>query len=318
MTETPKGLSKDEQARIAQRQANRAIDATLPVASAPTAVLTGGQPGAGKSTIVQNLVAEFGDKGGIVTIDPDKVRPMIPYMRPLIAMGVEEIPDVANSDAGAIAYQMVWHATAARRNVLIDGTLKNTNNASSLVSKLRSQGYTVELHGMAVYPGLSHARTYARREDEMANSPSGFGRKVDDAYHDDAVRGFAHTVEVFYEGQQVDRIALYDELGQRTYDARLQGNAWIPQEPLPNDVLDQAHTSPGESVLKLTADAWTITARAMRERGASGPERAVVEQHAARTTLQAVRAALPGLTEDDVSLAMFESDNTRAPPKPRP
>lgn len=318
MTETPKGLSKDEQARIAQRQANRAIDATLPVASAPTAVLTGGQPGAGKSTIVQNLVAEFGDKGGIVTIDPDKVRPLIPYMRPLIAMGVEEIPDVANSDAGAIAYQMVWHVTAARRNILIDGTLKNTDNASSLVSKLRSQGYTVELHGMAVYPGLSHARTYARREMEMANSPSGFGRKVDDAYHDDAVRGFAHTVEAFYEGHQVDRIALYDELGQRAYDARLQGDTWIPQDPLPNDVLDQAHTQPGESVLRLTANAWTVTAAAMRERGASATERAAAEQRAAKTMLQAVRAAHPGSGEADETAATLESNTTRSTPKPRP
>ena len=74
---------------------------------------------------------------------------------------------------------------------------------------------------MAVHPNLSHARTYVRREDEIANSPSGFGRSVDDAYHHSAVAGFARTVEVFYQGQHVDRIALYNDNGAIVFDAVL-------------------------------------------------------------------------------------------------
>ncbi|MGN4224644.1 zeta toxin family protein, partial [Burkholderia gladioli] len=41
---------------------------------APTAILLGGQPGAGKTALARRAVAELGARGGAVLIDADRMR----------------------------------------------------------------------------------------------------------------------------------------------------------------------------------------------------------------------------------------------------
>ncbi len=273
-----RGLTPEEQRALATRIGEPDIEASQPVEK-PNAILTGGQPGAGKSAIKTTIGATYQSGAGIVVVDPDDIRPQLDYMRPLIAAGTETVPDVANEDAGTVAYLIVQDAKAGKRNVLVDGTLQNTSNAVRLANELRKAGYCIELHGMAVYPDLSHARTYARREDEMANSPTGFGRSVDDAYHEGAVEGFARTVEVFYEGRHVDRIALYNEAGARVLDIwldRKRGTWSTTQSPV--DVLHQAHMHPTEETKAKAASTWALAAQAMHERGADMADVAKVEQ----------------------------------------
>ena len=197
MVHAVQGLSPSERKTKARELLNKDLSTTHAVQT-PTAVFTGGQPGSGKSITRKHVVAEYDHSGGIIEIDPDQIRLDFDYMRPMIAAGGQDIPGFAYSDAGRVAFHMVGYAAEAKRNALIDGTLKNIDHTLQLIGKLRAAGYKIEIHGMAVYPGLSHARTYARREEEIANSPSGFGRGVDDDYHHEAVHGYMHTIELLY------------------------------------------------------------------------------------------------------------------------
>ncbi|RYF30123.1 MAG: hypothetical protein EOO38_32655, partial [Cytophagaceae bacterium] len=168
-------LSGEERDKLARSLLEVQLDRTKAVEQ-PEATLTAGQPGSGKSVVVRSISVQYEERGGAITIDPDAIRPNIPYMRDRIAKGDLSIPDAAYQDAGTIAAAMMKLGAEANRNIIYDGTLANTFYARQNADYLRDAGYRVEIHAMAVDPDLSHARTYSRREAEIVTSPTGFGR----------------------------------------------------------------------------------------------------------------------------------------------
>lgn len=273
MADDPKPLTDAEQKAHAARLIEPDLIHSFAVPN-PRAVLTGGQPGSGKSYIVNSVGVQFEGLGGVIVIDPDAIRPTLPYMKERIAAGNLDIPDAANIDAGTIAYQMVQIAKEQHRNVIIDGTLQNTGRALDLAGELRAASYNVEFHGMAVNPGLSHARTYSRREDQIANSPSGFGRGVGDDFHFQATKGYAATVEAFQTKSAVNSMALYFNDGPKV-ETKFEGGVWVPAISM-KEKLDQAHNWPSPEIVAATVETWTVASDAMRARQAPADEQAKV------------------------------------------
>lgn len=292
MADNPvKGLTPDEQKAHAERIIEPDLRFSQHVPN-PRAILTGGQPGSGKSYIVAHAGIQFEDSGGVIVIDPDAIRPTLPYMKARIDAGQLDIPNEANVDAGTIAYQMVQIAKREHRNVIVDGTLQNTGRAMDLAAELRSADYRVEFHGMAVSPDLSHARTYSRREDQIANSPTGFGRGVSDEFHDQAVKGYVVTVDTFQKRSAVNSLTLYAADGAILAETEFVGGVWRPAVSMKEE-LDQAHTQPTPATLAKTEETWTVASAAMRARAAPADEQAKVDgfQAAATARLAGVPAA---------------------------
>ena len=299
--ENKKLLTDAERQRLAERAIEDDLAASRPV-DHPRAVLTGGQPGSGKSQIVAAISFQFEVSGeGAVIVDPDEIRPTLPYMRERIAAGNLDTPDAANSDAGTIAYKMVQIAKSKRRNLLIDGTLQNTSRAVDLADELHFAGYSVEMHGMAVSPDLSHARTYARREAQIASSSSGFGRGVGDEFHDQAVAGFAETVTAYQTRYKVDAMALYDDQGAKIAETRLIDGHWEPPLSMATALAD-ARQNPSPEVLQTTFETWTLARDLMAARNADGAELAKVTDYADQAKDAATaKPSLPRAPDDNGS-----------------
>ena len=272
----PLQLSEAEQQAHARHLMKEALQKSQAV-DRPRAVLTGGQPGSGKSYIVNSVGVEFEGMGGVIKIDPDEIRPTLPYMAERIAAGNLDIPNAANIDAGTIAYQMVQIAKEHRRNIVIDGTLQNTSRALDLAGEMRKAEYHVEFHGMATYPDLSHARTYSRREEQIAQSPTGFGRGVSDEFHDQAVKGFGLTVEMFQQKAAVDSMTLHFGNEGPPVSTRFINGSWAPAVDM-KATLDHAHQQPSPEVLKQASDTWTTASKAMKARNADPEEIAKVDK----------------------------------------
>lgn len=269
-TGDPIGMTPEERREHAALLMTHQLRRTLP-ADHPHVVLTGGQPGSGKSYIVDSMGVHFAGRGNVVVVDPDEIRPTLPYMAERIARGDLEIPDAANVDAGTIAYEMVQIAKAERRNVLVDGTLQNTDRALSLAEEMRRADYVVDFHGMAVHPGLSHARTYGRLEEQIAASPTGFGRGVGDAFHAQAVKGYALTVEAFQKKSAVATMTLhYDDTG-RTVTSELVRGKWMPETSMKAEI-DRVHARPTADEARSTTRAWAEAVKRMAERNADPTE----------------------------------------------
>lgn len=242
----------------------------------PQAVLTAGQPGSGKSYIVRTVGVRFEGHGGVVKIDPDAIRPTIPYMKERIDRGDLDIPDAAYADAGTIAYEMIQIAKLERRNLIIDGTLQNTGRATDLANELKVSRYGVEFQGMAIPPDLSHARTYSRRELEIKDSESGFGRGVGDEFHDQAVKGYGLTVDSFQKKASVDSMTLHFGDGTKPLTTRLIDGLWVPAVSM-KDELDNAQRNPSQTLLKEAETTWSRALAMMQKRSAPAEEIAKVE-----------------------------------------
>lgn len=297
----PVQLPRDQQQAHAARLIAEQLDRTQRM-DRPEAILTGGQPGSGKSYIVKSVGVQFEGLGGIVKIDPDDIRPTLPYMKERIEAGDLDIPDAANRDAGTIAYQMVQIAKQQRRNVVIDGTLQNTERAIGLADEMRKAEYDVHFQGMATYPDLSHARTYRRLEEQIEDSPTGFGRGVGDAFHAQATKGYATTVEAFQKKASVDSMTLHFSDGARPVSTRLVDGQWVPAVDM-KGMLDRAYEKPTLPSLDQAADTWTFATTKMRERGADPSEIARIETFRADSMRRQATAERPAPSKEAIDFA---------------
>jgi hypothetical protein len=276
MSDDQKPLRDDEREKLARDLTDSELERTPRVAN-PLAVLTAGQPGSGKSMIVTTMRVQFGDAKAI-EINPDEVRPQIPYMRERIERGDLNIPQAAFSDAGTVAARMMEMSSAANRNIIYDGTLSNSFYALKTADHLKEAGYRVEVHGMAVPPDLSHASTYDRREGEIRTSPTGFGRGVGDEFHDQAVKGLVQTIADLQAQNKVDAIVLYDRDGKIVGSTKFEKGEWVPDQRMA-ETLREAHNNPNQKSLQDAAQTWDRAAELMRFRGADPAEQQKVDAY---------------------------------------
>ena len=274
MSDDQKPLRDNEREELARELTDEQL-ARTPRVEEPLAVLTAGQPGSGKSMIVRSMRVQFGNERA-VEINPDEVRPNIPYMLDRIERGDLDIPPAAFNDAGTIAARIMELSSAEKRNIIYDGTLSNSYYAEKSADHLKAQGYRVEVHGMAVTPDLSHASTYERREGEIIKSPTRFGRGVSDEFHDQAVKGLVETIGELQSKNKVDAIVLYDRSGNVLGTTRFEKGEWVPDQRMA-DTLREAHTNPDSKALQDAAQTWDNAAEFMRRRGAEPEEQRKVD-----------------------------------------
>ncbi len=276
MSDDQKALPDHEREKLARDLTGSEL-ARTPEAKEPLAIFTAGQSGSGKSMIVRSMRVKFeGINERAVEIDPDLIRPQIPYMAERIERGDLNIPQVAFSDAGRLGYRMMQLSAEQKRNIIYDGTLANYDNSSRSMGELKNMGYRVEVHGMAVAPDLSHASTYDRREGEIRKSPTAFGRGVSDEFHDQAVKGLVDTIGKLQERGQVDAIVLYDRDGKVVGSTKLEKGEWVPDQRMA-DKLREVHDKPDGRTLQDAAQTWDRAAELMRYRGADSDEQKKVD-----------------------------------------
>jgi predicted ABC-type ATPase len=115
-------------------------------ANVPTehqAIIAGGLPGAGKSTVLERY-AEI-DRSQFLTIDPDQIkmemakRDLIPYVEGLSPM---EASDLVHEESSHIAKRIAHRAQADGKNVIWDITMSSRETTEQRIDDLRLTGYT--------------------------------------------------------------------------------------------------------------------------------------------------------------------------------
>ncbi len=195
----------------------------------PVAVITGGQPGSGKSRLADAATARFKGSGGYLLVDADKLRPLHPSYSPLLRENDRQAADLTHPDCGAWAARLLRDGVAGRRNLVIDQTSRDPAALARISRDLRAAGYTVELHAMAVNPLVSEQRIHSRYETQKA--VDGFGRFSNKDKHDQAFEGLAATVAAAEAQGLVDRLCLYTKDHALLYDNRLEAGAWSIRPP---------------------------------------------------------------------------------------
>lgn len=200
----------------------------------PIAILLGGQPGSGKSGLVSYAMEEFVDKGGVVLIDADKLRVFNPEYRRLTLEDPVHAADRTQKAAGEMVMQLLKATVDNRRNLILDGTMRNSDSVKELAEKLVSEGYEVQARVMAVNPEISLSRARFRFEKQVQTR--GFGRFVNRDQHDRAYDGLAESVRVIGQERLVSELRIYDAQQRLIFRNRLIRGQW-DQSEMPVDVL---------------------------------------------------------------------------------
>ncbi|KWI31956.1 zeta toxin family protein [Burkholderia stagnalis] len=200
---------------IYRRVEQRAIETTQRQEQ-PVAILLGGQPGSGKAGLAGVAQRELRDRGGAVVIDADQMRGFNPAYRALAKADPERAADQTQALAGKWASRLTKRAEDERRNLVVDGTMRNPDNIAALAERLQRAGYTVEARVMAVPSDPSFDRARLRYEQLAAEGQ--VGRVVNREQHDAAYRGLPETVGRLERDGLADRIRIYDSHGREVYN----------------------------------------------------------------------------------------------------
>lgn len=229
---------KQDSEQVYTKIERHALDHTV-AQEKPRAILLGGQPGSGKSELARMAQHELSQNGRAVVIDADKLRERNPVYQALSITDPKNAADLTHKEAAEWARRLTTAAVKGRRNLVIDGTMRDPKGVLTLAAKLREHGYTVEARVIAVSPEVSINRARLRFEEQMA--ARGVGRFVNQAQHDVAYKGLADSVSALESARAVDAIRVYDASQREIYANQLVRGSW-QQEPGAQQALTEERT----------------------------------------------------------------------------
>lgn len=221
-------LSREEHDAVRDLNRKRALRTTKE-SNEPTAVLLAGQPGAGKSALTARARQRFHGDGGAVIVDIDALRESHREYGRLQDEDSRTAASRVQSDAGRWGDELIQDASDARRNIIVDGTLKSPDKAKQLCEDLKNKGYRVEVHAIAVRKEDSELGVYRRYEHGLETN--GRSRWVPEDIRRDSYKGMAQSVERLNRSEAVDHI----EVHGRSLDDRDQTRVLYAGPPSEGD-----------------------------------------------------------------------------------
>lgn len=207
----------------------------------PKAVILGGQPGSGKSVLAQTAVREFRDAGGSILIDADRMREVNRDYKRLSIDDPLNAADRTHAEASQWSVRLTQQAIEGKRNLVVDGTMRDPASIQNLTERLQRNGYAVEARVMAVNPEVSLARAQLRFEQQV--EVRGFGRHVNAEQHDAAFKGLSETVAGLERDNKVDSLRVYSANHAVIYQNAQERGHW-QQPPQASRALEAERTRP--------------------------------------------------------------------------
>ena len=207
----------------------------------PTAVVLGGQPGAGK-TPMQNLVSrEFADKGGIVKIIGDDLRSYLPHYKSLQRTDDRTAAFYTDRDSGRLVEMAIADAAQRRVNVLVEGTMRSPEVVAKTLRDFRESGFQTDARALAVSPELSSLGILQRYTAQKESR--GVGRMTTIEAHSAALTGMLATLDRIQDERLADRLTLYRRGGEVIGYLDLTGSPKA-NEPRARELVERERSRP--------------------------------------------------------------------------
>lgn len=249
---------------------------TTPV-DRPVAVILGGQPGAGKSRLLEACKADFAG-GNVVSINGDELRYYHPQYRQIQKADERHFAELTDPHARPWTKQLFDRTIETRRNVVFEGTMREPGPITDTMRTLRAEGYQVVVRVIASNAADSMTGIHRRYEEQKA--ARGFGRWTPAASHDAAYAGMPATVGYIECKRLADRLEVFDRAGQLLYANRLADGHWAETPAAPAAIAAERALPVTADTLRQREAEWSDIFRLMAERRASADEFAMARQAA--------------------------------------
>ena len=106
----------------------------------PILFFTAGPMGAGKTFVLEALArAGYYEKEKFATVNPDLIAPKIPEYRGFYSLAPEETASILHKESGQIADELLESALKNKKNVIVDGSLRNAEWYRSEFQRIRRE-----------------------------------------------------------------------------------------------------------------------------------------------------------------------------------
>jgi UDP-N-acetylglucosamine kinase len=198
----------------------------------PSAYLTGGQSGAGKSLLHE--IARTEQNGNIVIIDGDSFRNLHPEYRELMLQYGRDSVLYTQEFSSKMTESLIEKISDGGFNVMVEGTLRTSDIPRETAAVFKKKKYVVNLFVMIVKPALSYISTIQRYEKMYALNPMA-ARMTPKAHHDLIVSVLIQNIDILYRERIFDRIQLYDR-GKRLLYSSIDTPEATPSEIAENEM----------------------------------------------------------------------------------
>ena len=187
------------------------------ISSTPSAVILGGQSGAGKTTIHRVKMLE--SKGNYIVIDGDTYRSQHPYFRELQEKyGVDSV-DYTKMFAGKMVEAVIEKLSSLKYNLIIEGTLRSAAVPINTATLLKSKGYTVDFCLIATKPELSYLTTQLRYLEMLVVNPLQ-ARATPKEHHDGIVKSLISNSNELEQSGLFESIQVYKRNLVQVYNSK--------------------------------------------------------------------------------------------------
>lgn len=197
----------------------------------PVAIIIGGQPGAGKTQIIDHAKKEFNNN--IVECNADSFRDLHPLAKHIKTHHENLYPDLTTDLAQGLNLKLRKECQARKLNFALEITLRDGAPVNATIEAIKKAGFTVNLSVLAVHENWSKLGTYERLEAQRVIS--GTGRIVPDDAHDIRYKALPDALKEIAEKKLYDNIHIYGRTLLNKEDKLLQQvvlKAINPSNPL--------------------------------------------------------------------------------------
>ena len=217
-------LDKEQHDAVYQKLEREMLSDSTPSAE-PTVVIMGGQPGAGKSKLEKHLrKTTFAGKSPAV-IDSDNYRRSHPQFEEISELDDKRMAERTNPDVRLWTQELLHSAVKNRRDIILQGTMRNKESMMETIDQLKKQGYKVHVAGLAVDAESSRLGILHRYEKQKEEY--GYGRWVGPEFHDKAYKNFTETIRAIEHESHIDSIKIYNRKNELIYSNERCGDGSV-------------------------------------------------------------------------------------------
>ncbi len=228
-------LSDSENQRIFDARIKPRLFAGVEPVARPVAVIFGGQPGSGKSATLDRAADDLAQRGGAVQIIGDDLRVFHPDNARLMREDDKIAAFYTGPDSGIWVEKAIAYAKDRRFNIIIEGTMRDSNVVAATMTGLRDAGYEIDARALAVPFRVSEQGIYQRYENQKADR--GEGRMTTPEAHQAAYDGLPITLARIENEKLADRVTIYRRGAVTIYENELRDGKW-QREPQAAAVLE--------------------------------------------------------------------------------
>lgn len=239
----------------------------------PKVIILGGQPGAGKSGLLEASKQDF-PGCNVVSINGDELRYYHPQYREIQKADERHFAELTDPHARRWTKQLFDRAIETRRNILFEGTMREAGPITQTMARLKSSGYQITARIIAASEHDSVAGIFRRYEEQKA--AKGFGRWSNIKAHNEAYVGVPVTVGLIEDRCFADRVEVYNRRGVLLYANTLEQGGWS-QNPQGAAVIQaERNRCPTADEVRQRESEWSTVLTMMSARRAAEPDIQIV------------------------------------------